>query len=142
MKKTVYLQLLLFTIVLLSGCSKPLTPGETIKRHVEWLNTGEYEKYIDKAYFYTSERGTEEYKEEKKHFSDNFDKFSRGFYDTHRSRGTTMIVDIISEDIEGETDEEKEANVKYKITFSSNGQSFETKAKLYLQNGEWRIKQY
>lgn len=131
MKKFFYLGLFTALLFVISSCGGASTPGEAAKKYIEYVQNGEYEKFVDGIAF-NEKMDAAKVKEEKDALNAIMkEKVSK---DIEKKQGIKKI-EILSEEV---SEDGNTAKVLLKQTYG-NGEVKEETSDMIKQDGVWKM---
>lgn len=130
MKKVFYLSLMVMAMFVMAACSSsPSTPGDALKKYSEYLQKGDYEKFVDGLAFDESQDAAKIKEQKEALISMLKEKISKEY----EKKGGIKDIEIISEQI---AEDGNTAVVKTKYTYG-NGETEEGDQQMVKKDGKW-----
>ncbi len=131
MKKVIYLSLSVLCMLLIVACSSGSTPSAAAKKYVGYMQSGDYEKFVDGIAF-PEEASAEELQQAKDMYVSMFKE--KGDKEL-KEKGGIKNVEIVSETI---AEDGKTAVVEVKLIYG-NGTEDTDEMDMVLDKGDWKI---
>ena len=131
MRKCIYLSFVMLCVTLIVGCSSGNTPGAAAKKYAGYMQSGNYEKFVDGIAF-SDEASAEDLKQAKDMYVAMFkEKGDKKL----QEKGGIKSIEVASETI---AEEGKTAVVELSMTYG-NGETDTDKVDMVLDNGNWKM---
>lgn len=130
MKKTIYFSLMVLCMMFIAACSSD-SPGKAAKKYASYMQSGEYEKFVDGFYF-GEDASPEDMDQTKKMLLAMIqEKGAKGM----EQKGGLKEIEIVSEEL---SEDKKTAKVILKQIYG-NGESDENTIDMVLVDGTWKM---
>lgn len=130
MKKVFYLSMMAIAMLVMAACSSsPSGPGEALKKYSEYLQKGDYEKFVDGLAFAESQDAANIKEEKEALVSMLKEKITKEY----EKKGGMKEIEIVSEQI---AEDGNTAVVKTKCTYG-NGETEEGDQQMVKRDGKW-----
>ena len=130
MKKAIYFSLMVLCMVFVAACSSD-SPGKAAKKYASYMQSGEYEKFVDGFYF-EGEASTEDVDRTKQMLLSMIQE--KGAKEMEQKGGLKEI-EVVSEEL---SEDKKTAKVVLKEVYG-NGESNENTVDMILVDGTWKM---
>lgn len=130
MKKVFYFSVMVMAMFVMASCSSsPSTPGDALKKYSQYLQSGDYEKFVEGLAFDESQEAAK-VKEAKEQLASMLKEKVSKEYD---KKGGIKDIEILSEQI---AEDGNTAVVKTKYTYG-NGETEESEQQMVKKDGKW-----
>ena len=130
MKKVLYFSLMLVAMLAMASCSSsPSSPGSAMKEYSEYLQKGDYAKFVDGLAF-DDKQSADQIKEQKEALTSMLkEKVSKEY----EKKGGIKDIEVLSEEV---AEDGNTAVVKTKLTYG-NGETEEGEQDMVKKDGKW-----
>lgn len=130
MKKVFYFSVMVMAMFVMASCSSsPSTPSDALKKYSQYLQSGDYEKFVEGLAFDESQEAAK-VKEAKEQLASMLKEKVSKEYD---KKGGIKDIEILSEQI---AEDGNTAVVKTKYTYG-NGETEESEQQMVKKDGKW-----